>query len=382
MESEFASRHPLAVFAVAVLAALAVAWLVHRIGAALLRSITRRRPVASLVVSRAYVPSRWLLIAFALNVVLQGAPDALPGQSSAEMLLRLALIGVFTWLAIRCCDAVADAIIMLNPADVDDNLGARRIQTQTRVLGRCVNLLVLVIGVAAMLLTLPGARQIGASLMASAGLMGLVAGFAAKPVLGNVIAGLQIALTQPIRLDDVLIVKGEWGRVEEITGAYVVIRIWDERRLVVPLQWFIENPFENWTRTTSQLIGTVFLWLDYRIPLDPLREELKRLCEAAQEWDGRVCVLQVTDTNDRAIQVRALVSARASGEAWDLRCKIREGLIAWVQEHQPDCLPRLRLHGEDADADQQAYDGRGTRGTERASDGAVDGGALGPLGPA
>ncbi|SAI30403.1 Potassium efflux system KefA precursor [Bordetella ansorpii] len=381
MEPEFFTRHPLLVFAVAVLIGIAIAWLVHRIGAAVLRRVTRKRPLASLVVSRAYVPSLWLLIAFALQVVLQGAPDTLPGLPLIEMVSRLALIGMLTWLAMRSCEGVADAIVMLNPADVADNLGARRIQTQTRVLGRCVNLMILVIGIAAMLLTLPGARQIGASIMASAGLMGLVAGFAAKPVLGNVIAGLQIALTQPIRIDDVLIVKGEWGRVEEITGAYVVIRIWDERRLVVPLQWFIENPFENWTRTTSQLIGTVFLWVDYRTPLDPLREELKRLCEATPEWDGRVCVLQVTDTNDRAMQIRALVSARGSGEAWDLRCKIREGLIAWVHENRPEYLPRLRVQEEDAEP-KPAPEDQAVPASQKADEGAVDGGALGPLGPA
>ncbi len=381
MEPEFVTRHSLLVFAVAAVIGVALAWLAHRVGAVVLRRVTRKRPLASLVVSRAYVPSLWLLIAFAFHVVLQGAPDTLPGLPLISMVSRLVLIGMLTWLAMRSCEGVADGIVMLNPADVADNLDARRIQTQTRVLGRCVNLMILVIGLAAMLLTLPGARQIGASIMASAGLLGLVAGFAAKPVLGNVIAGLQIALTQPIRIDDVLIVEGEWGRVEEITGAYVVIRIWDERRLVVPLQWFIENPFENWTRTTSQLIGTVFLWVDYRTPLDPLREELKRLCEATTEWDGRVCVLQVTDTTDRAMQIRALVSARGSGEAWDLRCKIREGLITWVHENRPEYLPRLRVQEEDAEPKPPHHD-HVAPASQKADEGAVGGGALGPLGPA
>ena len=381
MELEFVARHPLIVFVVALAIGVTAAWLVHFVGAAVLRRITRHRPLASVVVSRAYVPSLWLLIAFAVHLVIQGAPESLPGLPLMIMVSRLVLIGMLTWLAMRSCEGVADGIISLNPADVADNLGARRIQTQTRVLGRCVNLLILIIGIAAMLLTLPGARQLGASMMASAGLLGLVAGFAAKPVLGNVIAGLQIALTQPIRIDDVLIVKGEWGRVEEITGAYVVIRIWDERRLVVPLQWFIENPFENWTRTTSQLIGTVFLWMDYRTPLDPLREELKRLCEGAKEWDGRVCVLQVTDTNDRAMQIRALVSARASGDAWDLRCKVREGLIAWVHANRPEYLPRLRVQEEDAEP-TQAHEEHDAPSSGKADEGAVGGGALGPLGPA
>jgi small-conductance mechanosensitive channel len=161
-------------------------------------------------------------------------------------------------------------------------------------------------------------------------------------VLSNLIAGLQIALTQPIRLDDVVIIEGEWGRIEEIAGSYVVVRIWDERRLVVPLNWFIEHPFQNWTRSSSQLIGTVFLMLDFRTPLAPLREELQRLCEASPQWDRRVCVMQVTDANEQAMQVRMLVSSTDSGRNFDLRCQVREGLICYVQAHYPEALPRWR----------------------------------------
>jgi len=200
------------------------------------------------------------------------------------------------------------------------------------------------------LLTLPGARQFGASLLASAGMAGLVAGIAAKPVLGNFIAGLQIAFSQPIRIDDVLIVKGEWGRVEEITGTFVVVRIWDERRMIVPLQWFIENPFENWTHTSSTILGTVFLWLDFTVPVDALRQEFERVCKAAPQWDGRVCVLQVTDANERAMQVRLLVSAIDSGKAFDLRCAIREAMIAFIATQYPQALPRLRSALEPMDA--------------------------------
>ena len=171
---------------------------------------------------------------------------------------------------------------------------------------------------------------------------GLVAGIAARPVLGNLIAGLQIALTQPIRIDDVLIVEGEWGRVEEITGSYVVVRIWDDRRMIVPLEWFIQHPFQNWTRTTSELLGTVHLWVDYAMPLVPLREELERICRSAPEWDGRLCLLQVTDSSERALQLRALVSARDASIAWDLRCRVREGLVEFIRKNYPECLPRLR----------------------------------------
>jgi hypothetical protein len=190
--------------------------------------------------------------------------------------------------------------------------------------------------------------------------------------LGNLIAGLQIALAQPIRLDDVVIIEGEWGRIEEITGTYVVVRIWDERRLVVPLNYFIENPFQNWTRTTSQLIGSVFLWLDYRMPLEPLRAELQRLCKQAPQWDGRVCVLQVTDANEQAMQLRVLVSTVDSGTGWDLRCFVREGLIAFVQAHYPQHLPLRRTEFHQAETDASPSD-RSRRLLEQPANGPAPG---------
>jgi small-conductance mechanosensitive channel len=210
------------------------------------------------------------------------------------------------------------------------------------VLTRSANFIVGLLGLAFILLTLPGARQIGASLLASAGVAGLVAGIAARPVLGNFIAGLQIAFSQPIRIDDVLIVNGEWGRVERITGTYVVVRIWDERRMIVPLQWFIENPFENWTHTSSTILGTVFLWLDFSVPVAAVRSEFERVTHASLRWDKRVCVLHVTDANEKGMQLRLLVSAQDSGTAFDLRCEIREAMIAFVAERYPESLPRMR----------------------------------------
>jgi len=161
-------------------------------------------------------------------------------------------------------------------------------------------------------------------------------------VLGNLIAGLQIALSQPLRLDDVVVIQGEWGRIEEITGTYVSVRLWDQRRLIVPLQWFIENPFANWTRSNSQIIGTVFLHVDYRMPLAPLREELGRILEQSPEWDRRVQVLQVTDATERTMQLRVLVSSQDSGLNWDLRCRVREGLLVFIQAHYRQHLPRAR----------------------------------------
>jgi small-conductance mechanosensitive channel len=202
--------------------------------------------------------------------------------------------------------------------------------------------LIILVGTGMALMTLPLLRQIGTSLLASAGVAGLIVGFAAKPVLGNLLAGLQLAISQPIRLDDVVIVENEWGQIEEITGTYVVVRIWDQRRLIVPLQWFIEHPFQNWTRSSSELLGAVNLWVDFRLPLEPLRAEAQRLCSILSEWDGRVCVVQVTETNERAMQVRILVSAPDAPRAFDLRCKMREGLLDFIQGRYADCLPRIR----------------------------------------
>jgi len=277
-----------------------------------------------------------------LNIAIAATP--LPGEAVAiaEHALRVGVVGCVTWLLVRGVAAGELAILRSHPMEVADNLQARRIQTQTRVLSRVLMGAIILLGVSIVLLTFPQVRQIGKTLLASAGIVGLVAGIAAKPVFGNLIAGLQIALTQPIRLDDVVIVEGEWGRIEEIGSSYVVVRIWDERRMVVPLVWFIENPFQNWTRRSADLLGTAFLWLDYRTPIAEVRAELERICRSEPLWDGRVCVTQVTDTAESTIQVRLLVSARNSGDAFDLRCLVRERMIDFLTRKHPQSLPRLR----------------------------------------
>lgn len=288
-------------------------------------------------------PLLCLLPLLALNILWPAEYASSLFMTVLRHLALLGLIAVVIWLCLRLVSAIQWLVLQRNPVDISDNLQARRIQTQTRVLVRTLKGFVLLIGFGCMLMTFPQARQLGASLLASAGIAGLVAGLAARPVLGNMIAGLQIAMTQPIRLDDVVIVENEWGRIEEITSTYVVVRIWDERRLVMPLQWFIEKPFQNWTRTTSSLIGSVFIWVDYGLPLAPIRAKLEQLCrDAPGLWDGRVCVLQVTDASDRAMQLRALVSSGDSSSNWDLRCFIREQLIQFIGASYPDCLPHLR----------------------------------------
>ena len=333
--------------ALAACLAVVAGLIAHRVGRAVVLRITRFSVLLAAMARHVDRPSQWLLPLMALQGVWQGSPDTLAGIAGVRHLNGLLLIAALTWLLIEAVRGVADGIITLHPADVADNLEARRIQTQTRVLSRTVMGVMFVAGVAFMLMTFPGARQLGASLLASAGVVGLVAGIAARSVFSNLIAGLQIALAQPIRIDDVLIVQGEWGRVEEITGTNVVLRIWDQRRLIIPLQWFIENPFQNWTRSSAEILGTVFLWVDYTLPLEPLRREAQRVCESSPDWDGRLCKVQVTDASERGMQLRVLVSSASSGQNWELRCLVREALIDFIQREHPQALPRLRAEIDD-----------------------------------
>jgi small-conductance mechanosensitive channel len=316
--------------------------LLHALARPVVLRLSRWSTVLDHIVRRVDRPLRVLLPVAGLLILWQFVPDDVHGIPAIEHVTEVLAIASVTWAVSAAIRGLADGVIANHPADVDDNLHARRIQTQTRVLARTANGVMYVAGLAFILMTFPRARQFGASLLASAGVAGLVLGIAARSVFGNLIAGLQIAMAQPLRIDDVLIVQGEWGRVEEITSTYVVLRLWDQRRLIIPLQWFIENPFQNWTRSGAELLGTVFLWVDYTLPVDPIREEAQRLCTAAPEWDGRTCVVHVTDASDRAMQLRILVSARDSGAAFDLRCKVREGLIAWMAANHAEALPRLR----------------------------------------
>jgi len=327
------------------LAALVLGWAVHRGLRALARRARRsagRRMRARVAQVFAPPASIGIPLLFLLAAVA-ATPLPVRWVQSARHLLGIGVLLCVVWLAVRAVRAVEARVVREHPMDAADNLHARRVLTQTRVISGIVQGAVMLVGVSIALMTFPAIRQLGTTLLASAGILGLVAGIAAKPVFGNLIAGLQIALAQPIRLDDVVIVNGEWGRIEEINSTNVLVRIWDERRLVVPLQWFIENPFENWTRTTAQLLGTAFLWLDYRTPMQDVRAALQRICDSDPRWDGRVCIAQVTDANDRALQVRLLVSARNSGDLFDLRCAVRERLVDYLNQAHPEALPRLRM---------------------------------------
>ena len=315
----------------------------HHVVGSLARHHTARAPVINAMLVALEKPAGAVLPLLALQVVWQGAPDEMAHMAAVRHVNGVLLIASLTWLVIAAIQGFARGIITRNPLTAEDNLHARRIQTQTTVFARSAMVLVVIAGAAMALMTFPGARQVGASLLASAGVIGIVGGIAARPVFSNLIAGLQLALAQPIRIDDVLIVKGENGRVEEITGTYVVLKLWDERRMIVPLQWFVDNPFENWTRTASQLTQSVYLFVDFTTPLEPLRAELTRLVEAAPEWDKRLSKVDVVDSTERAMKLRVLVTAASSGLAFDLGCRVREGLIAFLAQQYPQSLPMIRM---------------------------------------
>jgi small-conductance mechanosensitive channel len=287
-------------------------------------------------------PLSWLVPFLALLAALPGAHLPSEALVPTQHAVGLAVIAAVGWLAIVCSAVTFDVISARYRMDVADNLAARRVHTQARMLHRIAVVTISIVTLSVMLMTFPPIKQMGVSLLASAGIAGLIIGSAMKSSLSNLIAGVQIAFTQPIRLEDAVVVEGEWGWVEEIGTTYVTVRLWDLRRLILPLSYFLEHPFQNWTRKTAELIGTVFLYVDYTVPVEEVRKELRRIVQHNPRWRGQVCVLQVTDTSDKAIQLRALVDARDSSSAFDLRCDVREGLVQFLQEKYPQALPRVR----------------------------------------
>ena len=256
--------------------------------------------------------------------------------------LGVLLIIALSFLIIRAINAIQSALLSRHRLDAADNLSARRIYTQVSVIRKIIVTAIIVIATGSILMMFGPVRQFGTSILASAGIAGIVIGFAAQRTLGNVLAGIQIALTQPILIDDIVVVEGEFGQIEEITLTYVTVRTWDLRRIILPITYFVEKPFQNWSRVSTELLGTVILYLDYQVPMGELRKELKRLAENNPKWDKRVCGLQVTDTKENVIVVRALVSGSDSGKLGDLRCEIREGLIQFLVKNYPESLPRSR----------------------------------------
>jgi small-conductance mechanosensitive channel len=335
--------HPWLTAGMRVAAALVIALIVSEVSYRLLSRALADRLLLGHLLRLTRKPLQIAIPLLAVGLALSLSPGSEEGIAPLRRFDTVLLIATLTFGLARSIDAAADWSLRRYRLDVADNLTARRVHTRTKVLARSLMFVTLFVGLSASLMIFPEVRKVGVSLLASAGAAGLVVGLAGKSVLGNLVAGLQIALTQPIRIDDVLVVAGEWGRVEEITSTYVVLAIWDKRRLIVPLNWFIENPFANWTHTQASIIGTVFIWVDFSTPLEPLRQELTRILDSAKEWDRQVSVLQVTDWNSSAIQLRALCSAPDSGHSWDLCCKVREGLLSFLQREYPDSLPRIRI---------------------------------------
>jgi small-conductance mechanosensitive channel len=329
----------------AVLAGVIILSLIlHKVAFFIVKRLFRKRGafLQHALTDRAENPARVIFPLIGLVVALPFLPIPHDVRLSIQRVLGLGVIACMGWAVIVVANVVGDTLYARYSTDAGDDLVARRIRTQTQVLRRIVVMIVLFVTAGIMLMTFPEVRRIGVSLLASAGLAGLVVGVAARSTLSSLIAGIQIALTQPMRLDDAIVVEGEWGWIEEITTTYVVIKIWDLRRLVVPLSYFIDKPFQNWTRTTANLLGVVLVYADYRLPVDEVREELHQLLEGSDLWDKKAWGLQVTDATDKTIQLRALVSAADGSRLWDLRCYIREKLIAYIASTYPDALPLNR----------------------------------------
>ena len=326
---------------------LGLAWLLARIARtfeAFLQSFSSRTEANWDDVLLPFAGKALRLILPMVALIL-GTPALAVSQGAQQIVqngVSLALIGTIGFILVQFVNAMAELILQRYRIDVADNREARGIYTQVTVLKKIAVGIIALFAIASMLMVFQPVRQLGTAMIASAGVAGIVIGFAAQKSLGTLLAGFQIAMTQPIRIDDVVIVEGEWGRIEEITLTYVVVCIWDQRRLVVPITYFIEKPFQNWTRTSADILGTIFLQVDYAVPVDAVRQELTRILEGSPNWDRKVNVLQVTDAKDRTLELRALASSSNASKSWDLRCEVREKLVAFVQKNYPESLPRLR----------------------------------------
>ncbi|MGA7884254.1 MAG: mechanosensitive ion channel domain-containing protein [Acidobacteriaceae bacterium] len=310
---------------------------------ALRRSARKRgKVIIHSLVTHGAKPTHWIFPLLACLIVLPGVPLPSTPRGVLEHIAGIGLIAACAWLVILFVEVIADVLSGRYRIDVADNLMARRIRTQFQMLHRVTVILVIFVATAIALMTFHSIQRFGDSLLASAGVASLIFGLAMKDTLTNLIAGIQIAFTQPFRIEDAVVIEGQWGWIEEIGTMFVVVRIWDLRRLVIPLSWFLQNSFQNWTRTSADLLGHCFVYVDYTVPVEPLRQELKRILGTTTLWAGKVCVLQVSDFEQNVMQLRALMDARNSGDAWDLRCYVREHLIQFVQKNYPGGLPRYR----------------------------------------
>ena len=334
---------PWAVSGVLLVSAVVVAWLLHAaILAAVQRILRGRRPYLLSMLNATKNPARLGLLLLALAIALPTTPLEPETRAGLAQCLLLATIFLLGWIATAALEIAATIYLRKFRLDVEDNLLARKHITQIRVLVRVLDTLIILITLGFALMTFDAVRQYGVSLFASAGVAGIVAGLAARPVLSNLFAGVQIAVTQPIRIEDAVTVENEYGWIEEITSTYVVIRLWDLRRLIVPLTYFIEKPFFNWTRHAANYIGSVLLYLDYGAPVDRIRQKATELVAQSKLASGKVTSVQVTNTRPDAIEVRILISADTAANAANLCAELREALIAFLQREHPEALPRQR----------------------------------------
>jgi small-conductance mechanosensitive channel len=315
---------------------------IHAVLSALTRRALAHRPHLRSLLARTRGPVRLAFVVVAVGLVLPALPLSPDTRAWVGAILRVVFDVLVGWVALVAIDIGATVYLLRFQTDTEDNLLARKHVTQVRILRRAAGTLVVLCTAGAALMSFDAVREIGMSLFASAGVAGIAAGIAARPVLSNLIAGIQLAMTQPIRLDDAVIVENEWGSIEEITSTYVVVKLWDLRRMVVPLTYFIEKPFQNWTREGSAILGTVLLYLDYTAPIDRIRAKASEIATQSKLWDRQALAVQVTDAKEHTIEVRVLVSARNASEAFELRCELREKLIAFLQREFPGALPRQR----------------------------------------
>lgn len=306
------------------------------------RAFGQKTPVVIVLLDRIAGPARLALCLAAVAFVLPLAPLNDPLRQQLSHFFVVAVIALIGWISARAVDMGAARYLQQFRLDIEENFLARKHVTQVRVFKRVIDTLIVIVAVSTALMTFDSVRQYGVSLFASAGAAGLIVGLAARPLLSNLIAGVQIAITQPIRIEDAVIIENEWGWIEDIASTYVVIRLWDWRRLVVPLSYFIERPFQNWTRDAQSLIGAIALHVDYGADVPRIRRRLEDAARESKLWDGVVVNLQVIDTNPHTIELRALVSARTAPQSWDLRCEIREKLLAFIREEMPEAFPRGR----------------------------------------
>lgn len=329
----------------AILVAVTVSLVLHRVAIVVLRRVASRSRVRidDALLDHAERPTRWIALLIALGLAQRSIAFDSWALGLWRQAIGLALPAMVGWLALAVLHAVKENVDQRTDISVADNLNARRKRTRVAILSRISAVVILFLTACMMLLSIPGVRNVGVTLMASAGLAGLAVGAAAQPALKNLIAGVQMAFTEPIRIDDVVVIDGEWGRIEEIRLTYVVVRVWDERRLVVPVSKFLEESFQNWTRQSAQILGSSFIYVDPATDVDQVRAKLGELVSSNERWDGRFFNLQVTDIRPDVMELRALMTAADASQAFDLRCDIREGLMRFISSEMPKALTRKRI---------------------------------------